>query len=136
MQSNQMKRFKFLLFVGLISSFIIVSCNKKEDKIIGKWQHVLIVEQSLEGSGSLDMTKYPSNINLFREDGTLQISNGREEVNVHYFIRNNQLYSFKIGALDTSIMDIKKLTKDELILNLKFHDQYQKEVTLYYKRVE
>ena len=136
MQSNQMKRFIFLLFVGLITAFIIVSCNKKEDKIIGKWQHVLIVEQSLEGSGSLDMTKYPSNINLFREDGTLQISNGREEVNVHYFIRNNQLYSFKIGALDTSIMDIKKLTKDELILNLKFHDQYQKEVTLYYKRVE
>ncbi|MPL76847.1 hypothetical protein SDC9_22698 [bioreactor metagenome] len=136
MQSNQMKRFKFLLLVGLISSFIIVSCNKKEDKIIGKWQHVLIVEQSLEGSGSLDMTKYPSNINLFREDGTLQISNGREEVNVHYFIRNNQLYSFKIGALDTSIMDIKKLTNDELILNLKYHDQYQKEVTLYYKRVE
>jgi hypothetical protein len=136
MQSNQMKRFIFLLFVGLISSFIIVSCNKKEDKIIGKWQHVLIVEQSLEGSGSLDMTKYPSNINLFREDGTLQISNGREEVNVHYFIRNNQLYSFKIGALDTSIMDIKKLTNDELILNLKYHDQYQKEVTLYYKRVE
>ena len=131
-----MKRFKFLLLVGLITAFIIVSCNKKEDKIIGKWQHVLIVEQSLEGSGSLDMTKYPSNINLFREDGTLQISNGREEVNVHYFIRNNQLYSFKIGALDTSIMDIKKLTKDELILNLKFHDQYQKEVTLYYKRVE
>lgn len=136
MQSNQMKRFKFLLFVGLISSFIIVSCNKKEDKIIGKWQHVLIVEQSLEGSGSLDMTKYPSNINLFREDGTLQISNGREEVNVHYFIRNNQLYSFKIGALDTSIMDIKKLTKDELILQVKFHNQEQRTEDLYYKRVE
>ena len=136
MQSNQMKRFIFLLFVGLISSFIIVSCNKKEDKIIGKWQHVLIVGQSLEGSDSLDMTQYPPNIKVFREDSTLQISNGQQEVNVRYFIRNNQLISFKLGALDTSIMDIKKLTKDELILNLKYHDQYQKEVTLYYKRVE
>lgn len=136
MQSNQMKRFIFLLFVGLISSFIIVSCNKKEDKIIGKWQHVLIVGQSLEGSDSLDMTQYPPNINVFREDSTLQISNGQQEVNVRYFIRNNQLISFKLGALDTSIMDIKKLTKDELILQVKFHNQEQRTEDLYYKRVE
>ena len=131
-----MKRFIFLLFVGLISSFIIVSCNKKEDKIIGKWQHVLIVGQSLEGSDSLDMTQYPPNINVFREDSTLQISNGQQEVNVRYFIRNNQLISFKLGALDTSIMDIKKLTKDELILQVKFHNQEQRTEDLYYKRVE
>lgn len=136
MQSNQMKRFIFLLFVGLISSFIIVSCNKKEDKIIGKWQHVLIVGQSLEGSDSLDMTQYPPNINVFREDSTLQISNGQQEVNVRYFIRNNQLISFKLGALDTSIMDIKKLTKDELILQVKFNNQEQRTEDLYYKRVE
>ena len=136
MQSNQMKRFIFLLFVGLITAFIIVSCNKKEDKIIGKWQHVLIVGQSLEGSDSLDMTQYPPNINVFREDSTLQISNGQQEVNVRYFIRNNQLISFKLGALDTSIMDIKKLTKDELILQVKFHNQEQRTEDLYYKRVE
>lgn len=136
MQSNQMKRFIFLLFVGLISSFIIVSCNKKEDKIIGKWQNVLIVEKSTEGINSTDMTKHPPTYNVFEKDNTLQITSGKFKENVQYFIQNDQLFSMRPGESSPSIMDIKKLTKDELILNLKFHDQYQKEVTLYYKRVE
>ncbi|MDD2575975.1 MAG: hypothetical protein PHG98_01235 [Bacteroidales bacterium] len=131
-----MKRFKFLLLVGLISSFIIVSCNKKEDKIIGKWQNVLIVEKSTEGINSKDMTKHPPTYNVFKKDNTLQITSGKFKENVQYFIQNDQLFSMRPGESSPSIMDIKKLTKDELILNLKFHYQYQKEVTLYYKRVE
>lgn len=131
-----MKRFIFLLFVGLITSFIIVSCNKKEDKIIGKWQNVLMVVKSTEGMYTTDMTKYPPTYNVFKKDNTLQITSGKFKENVQYFIQNDQLFSLRPGESSSSIMDINKLTKDELILNLKYHDQYQKEVTLYYKRVE
>lgn len=131
-----MKRFIFLLFVGLITSFIIVSCNKKEDKIIGKWQNVLMVVKSTEGMYTSDMTKYPPTYNVFKKDNTLQITSGKFKENVQYFIQNDQLFSLRPGESSPSIMDINKLTKDELILNLKYHDQYQKEVTLYYKRVE
>ncbi|MDD2529741.1 MAG: hypothetical protein PHN41_00775 [Bacteroidales bacterium] len=131
-----MKRFIFLLFVGLITSFIIVSCNKKEDKIIGKWQNVLMVVKSTEGMYTTDMTKYPPTYNVFKKDNTLQITSGKFKENVQYFIQNDQLFSLRPGESSPSIMDINKLTKDELILNLKYHDQYQKEVTLYYKRVE
>lgn len=131
-----MKRFIFLLFVGLITSFIIVSCNKKEDKIIGKWQNVLMVVKSTEGMYTTDMTKYPPTYNVLKKDNTLQITSGKFKENVQYFIQNDQLFSLRPGESSPSIMDINKLTKDELILNLKYHDQYQKEVTLYYKRVE
>lgn len=131
-----MKRFIFLLFVGLITSFIIVSCNKKEDKIIGKWQNVLMVVKSTEGMYTTDMTKYPPTYNVFKKDNTLQITSGKFKENVQYFIQNDQLFSLRPVESSPSIMDINKLTKDELILNLKYHDQYQKEVTLYYKRVE
>lgn len=131
-----MKRFIFLLFVGLITSFIIVSCNNKEDKIIGKWPNVLMVVKSTEGMYTTDMTKYPPTYNVFKKDNTLQITSGKFKENVQYFIQNDQLFSLRPGESSPSIMDINKLTKDELILNLKYHDQYQKEVTLYYKRVE
>lgn len=131
-----MKKIIFFLSVVLIFSFTIVSCSSMEDKIIGKWQHVLIVGQSSQGNDTLDMTQYPPTYNVFREDGTLQIYNSQQEENVRYLIRDNKLYSFKLGKTDTAIMEIKKLTKDELILQVKFREDSQRIESLYYKKVK
>lgn len=104
--------------------------------IVGKWQHILIVGYSFQGSDTLDMTKYPPNFNTFREDNTLLVTNGEQEVNVRYFVRDKKLFSFILGASDTSIMEIKKLTKDELILQVPINDGTQRKENLYYKRVD
>ena len=42
------------------------------------------------------------------------------------FVRDKKLFSFILGAPDTSIMEIKKLTKDELILQVSINDGTQR----------
>ena len=80
------------------------------------------------------MTKYPPTFNTFRQDSTLLITNGQQEVNVRYFVRDNWLYSYQLGAEDTSIMKIKKLTNKELILEVSINDENQRKESLYYER--
>lgn len=133
---NKLNKIKFY-FIGIsFISLLIFGCKPKEADIVGKWQHILIVSNSPEGIDSLDMTQFPPNYNVFREDSTLFITNGHQEVNVRYFIRGNQLFSFILGSQDTSIMDIEKLSKEELILRIKIHSQDQRVETLHYKRVK
>jgi hypothetical protein len=128
-------KFKFALVILLIS-LSIFSCQKKDNTIVGKWQHLLIIGQSNLGTDTLDMTQYPPTYNTFREDSTLLVTNGEQEVNVRYFVRENRLYSFALGAIDTSIMEIAKLTSKELILKVMIDHQDQREESLYYKRIE
>lgn len=126
-----------ILFLAVFAiSLTLFSCKNDNEKIVGKWQHILIVGYSFRGSDTLDMTKYPPTFNTFREDNTLLVTNGKEEVNVRYFVRDKKLFSFILGAPDTSIMEIKKLTKDELILQVSINDGTQRKENLHYKRVD
>jgi len=133
-----MKKNTSLLIVILMLTLTMISCKTKNDndKIIGKWQHILIVAEYPQGNDTLDMTKYPPTFNTFREDSTLLVSNGQKEVNVRYFIQNNKLLSYQLGAFDTSKMDIKKLTNDELILQVTIMGEQQHKENLYYKRAK
>lgn len=133
-----MKNKASLLIVFFALTLTMISCKTKNDneKIIGKWQHILIVAEYPQGNDTLDMTKYPPTFNTFREDSTLLVSNGQKEVNVRYIINKNKLFSYQLGASDTSKMDIKKLTKDELILQITIMGQEQHNEKLYYKRVK
>ncbi|MDD2190952.1 MAG: hypothetical protein PHO12_00200 [Bacteroidales bacterium] len=121
-----------ILVLGITTIFI--SCKTGDEKIIGKWQHILIVGNSTQGSDTLDMTQYPPTFNTFRQDKTLLITNGQQEVNVRYFIRDNKLYSYQLGSEDTSIMNIKKLTNKELILEFSINDETQRVESLHYVR--
>ena len=129
-----MKRRILLIALGIGVCFSFFSCKSDNSKIIGKWHHILIVGSSPQGNDTLDMTLYPPNFNTFRQDSTLQITNGQQEVNLRYFIRDNRLYSFQLGSLDTSIMEIKKLTNKDLILEVGINDENQKKESLHYKR--
>jgi len=131
-----MKQKTFLLIIIFALTLTINACKNNNDKIVGKWQHILIVAEHHEGNDTLDMTKYPPTFNIFRDDSTLLVTNGQKEVNVRYYVSNNKLYSYQLGASDTSKMDIKKLTKDELILQVTIMDQEQHKEKLYYKKVK
>ncbi|MFA6199899.1 MAG: hypothetical protein WC679_05815 [Bacteroidales bacterium] len=131
-----MKRKALLLIVIFALTLTINACKNNNDKIVGKWQHILIVGEHPQGNDTLDMTKYPPTFNIFRDDSTLLVTNGQKEVNVRYYVSNNKLYSFQLGAFDTSKMEIKKLTKDELILQVTLKNDEQSKEKLYYKRVK
>ncbi len=131
-----MKRKALLLIVIFALTLTINACKNNNDKIVGKWQHILIVAEHPQGNDTLDMTKYPPTFNIFRDDSTLLVTNGQKEVNVRYYVSNNKLYSFQLGVLDTSKMEIKKLTKDELILQVTLKNDEQSKEKLYYKRVK
>lgn len=129
-----MKSKTLIIILVLSICIIFISCKNGDEKIIGKWQHILIVGNSIQESDTLDMTQYPPTFNSFRDDSTLLITNGQQEVNVRYFIRDNKLYSYQLGAEDTSIMEIKKLTNKELILEVPINDENQRIETLHYVR--
>ena len=131
-----MKRKALLLIVIFALTLTINACKNNNDKIVGKWQHILIVAEHPQGNDTLDMTKYPPTFNIFRDDSTLLVTNGQKEVNVRYYVSNNKLYSFQLGAFDTSKMEIKQLTKDELILQVTLKNDEQSKEKLYYKRVK
>ena len=131
-----MKAKAVIMILGLAITTLFISCKNGDGKIVGKWQHILIIGNSNLGSDTLDMTKYPPTFNTFRQDSTLLITNGQQEVNVRYFVRDKKLFSFILGAPDTSIMEIKKLTKDELILQVSINDGTQRKENLHYKRVD
>ncbi|MBP6429070.1 MAG: hypothetical protein KA273_01575 [Bacteroidales bacterium] len=129
-----MKAKAVIMILGLAITTLFISCKNGDGKIVGKWQHILIIGNSNLGSDTLDMTKYPPTFNTFRQDSTLLITNGQQEVNVRYFVRDNWLYSYQLGAEDTSIMKIKKLTNKELILEVSINDENQRKESLYYER--
>ena len=84
-----------ILFLAVFAiSLTLFSCKNDNEKIVGKWQHILIVGYSFQGSDTLDMTKYPPTFNTFREDNTLLVTNGKEEVNVRYFCKRQKTIFF------------------------------------------
>lgn len=128
---------KAILYLAVfIISLTFFSCKNDNEKIVGKWQHILIVGSSVQGIDTLDMTQYPPTFNTFRKDSALLVTNGQQEVNVRYFVKDNKLFSFQLGASDTSVMEIKKLTKNELILQVSINDETQRKENLHYKRVD
>ncbi|MFA7081006.1 MAG: hypothetical protein WC135_00180 [Bacteroidales bacterium] len=129
-----MKAKAVIMILGLAVTTLFISCKNGDGKIVGKWQHILTIGNSNIGSDTLDMTQYPPLFNTFRQDSTLFITNGQKEVNVRYFIRDSSLYSYLLGAEDTSIMKIKKLTNKELILEVSIGDGSQRKENLYYER--
>ncbi|MBP1629881.1 MAG: hypothetical protein H6Q15_774 [Bacteroidetes bacterium] len=126
---------KILIALAFIS-ISFVSCNKNKEKaIIGKWQNVMIITQYQGGSDSLDMKK-AKDFTTFREDKTLYITNGKKEANSNYFIRENTLYSFKLGGMDTNRMEIIMLNSKKLSLKMDLPNFENSTMILNYERVD
>lgn len=126
---------KILLALALISVCFVSCKNNKEKAIIGKWQNVMIITQYQGGSDSLDM-KNAKDFTTFREDKTLYITNGKKEANSNYFIRENTLYSFKLGGIDTNRMEIIMLNSKKLSLKMSLPNFENSTMILNYERVD
>lgn len=100
----------------IICVLLLISCNKSnQDIIIGKWQTTKIIYSSNIDKDSLDM-KDANEFFTFRDDSSMYITNGEKETNAKYYIRDNVLYTFNLGSLDTNKMDIIFLDNKNLSL--------------------
>lgn len=127
---------KKILFVLALISVCFVSCKKNKEKaIIGKWQIVMNITQYQGGSDSLDVRK-ANDFTTFREDKTFYITNGKEDKNFNYFIRENTLYYFTLGGMDTNRMEIIMLNSKKLSLKMSLPNFENTTMILNYERVD
>ncbi len=104
-----MKRTILILMI-----FAFVSCSKESSvSILGEWMTAELVYDSDLGRDTVNMVG-ANEFYRFRDDNTLYITNGVDEVNAHYIIRDNELLSFSIGSFDTNRMEIIELTRERL----------------------